>query len=100
MVAGDHPNENDSIKIDSRDPVIVNNCAEGNFNIDLSAKLKGDYSEAEETIDDKVPKPLFDQLFITLYVDSDHAHDNVTRSLITRLIIFVEHMPVMVQLKQ
>ena len=34
-------------------------------------------------------RPLFDELAISAYVDSDHAHDKVSRRSITGIIIFV-----------
>ena len=51
-------------------------------------------------MDDKLPKSLFDELMITAYVDSDHAHDKVTRRSITGLIVFVGRTPVMYQSKR
>eukprot|EP00957_Ditylum_brightwellii_P033047 2505892-Ditylum_brightwellii.AAC.1 len=55
------------IRIDSRDPVIANNSAEGNFSVDLSAKLKDQYPEVKEVVDKKVPKDLLSKLTITTY---------------------------------
>ena len=42
-----------------------------------------------EQKDDKLPLPLFDELTVNAYVDSDHAYDKVSRRSITRIIIFV-----------
>ena len=39
-------------------------------------------------------KALFDELAVSVYVDSDHAHDEITRRSITGLIIFVGRTPV------
>eukprot|EP00957_Ditylum_brightwellii_P022333 1685583-Ditylum_brightwellii.AAC.1 len=72
MVSGDHPEKDNSTtlkdknheKIDSRDPVIVNNGEEENFFIDLSTKLKDQYPEAKEVVDKKVPKDLLSELSI------------------------------------
>eukprot|EP00957_Ditylum_brightwellii_P070971 5393211-Ditylum_brightwellii.AAC.1 len=86
---------NRRIKMDSRDPIIVKNGAEGQLDVDLSAQLRDQYPEAEEEVDKNVPEPLFDELAITAYVDSDHAHDKVTRRSITGLLIFVGRTPVM-----
>eukprot|EP00957_Ditylum_brightwellii_P149651 11395598-Ditylum_brightwellii.AAC.1 len=58
------------------------------------------YPEAEESINDQLPKPFFDELAITTYVDSNHVHDKLTRRSITGLIIFVGCMPVLYQSKR
>ena len=91
---------NRRIRINSKDPGLVKNGAEGHLEIDLSEKLKEHYLDAEEAIDDKVTTPLLDGLAITAYVDSDHANDKMTRRSITGLIIFVGRTPVMYQSKQ
>ena len=85
---------NRRIIVDSRDPIIVQNGAEGHLDVDLSEKLHEQYPEAKELLDEKLPKPLFDELTITTYVDSDHAHDKVTRRSMTGLVIFVGRTPV------
>jgi len=80
---------NRKIRIDSRDPIVVANGAVGNLEIDISKKLLEQYPDAMEQKDDKLPMPLFDELAISAYVDSDHAHDKVSRRSITGIIIFV-----------
>lgn len=85
---------NRRIRIDSRDPIVVANGAEGHLEIDLSEKFQEQYPDAKEQKDDKLPKPLFDELAITTYVDSDHAHDKVSRRSMTGMIIFVGRTPV------
>eukprot|EP00957_Ditylum_brightwellii_P180623 13758642-Ditylum_brightwellii.AAC.1 len=62
--------------------------------------MREHYPEAEESIDDQLPKPFFDELAITAYVDSDHAHNKLTRRSITGLAIFVGHTPVLYQSKR
>ena len=86
---------NRRIRIDSRDPIIVENGAETQLDIDYQQKFHDQYPDAEESLDDKVPKPILDELQITAYVDSDHAHDKATRRSITGLIIFVGRTPVL-----
>lgn len=85
---------NRRIRVDSKDPILVKNGAEGLIDEDLSARLNEQYPDAEEMIDEKLPKPLIDELTITTYVDSDHAHDKMTRRSMTGLIIFVGRTPV------
>jgi hypothetical protein len=86
--------------IDSRDPKIVQNGAEHLVDVDLATAMKTHYPDSEELLDPATPKPLFDELAITAFVDSDHAHDKLTRRLITGLIIFVGCTPVLYQAKR
>eukprot|EP00957_Ditylum_brightwellii_P099940 7615757-Ditylum_brightwellii.AAC.1 len=62
--------------------------------------MREHYPEAEESINDQLYKPFFDEFAITAYVDSDHAHDKLTRRSITGLIIFVGCTPVLYQSKR
>ena len=55
--------------------------------------FKQEYPEAAEEIDPRLPPPLVDELAITVFVDSDHDHDKVTRRSITGLIILVGRTP-------
>eukprot|EP00957_Ditylum_brightwellii_P090774 6912662-Ditylum_brightwellii.AAC.2 len=82
------------------DPAVVKNGAEGHLEVDLLAKIRVHYPEAEERIDDLLPKTFFDELTVTVYVNSDHAHDKLTRRSITELIIFVGRTPVLYQSKR
>ena len=47
-----------------------------------------------EEIDSKIPEPMIDELAITAFVDSDHAHDRVTMKSMTGLLILVGRTPV------
>eukprot|EP00957_Ditylum_brightwellii_P107607 8209964-Ditylum_brightwellii.AAC.1 len=91
---------NQRITIDSKDPGVVKNGADGHLEVDLSKKLKEHYPGAKEVIDDKVLVPLFEELAITACADSDHTHNKMTRRSITGLIISVGRTPVMYQSKQ
>ena len=51
-------------------------------------------------MDKNLPKPLFDVIAITAYVDSDHAHDKMTRRSMTVLIVFVGKTPVFFHTKR
>ena len=86
--------------MDSRDPIVDKNGAEGSMDIDLTEKLSECYPDAKEEIDEKLPEPLLDELAITAYVDSDHAHDKATRRSITGLVIFVGRTPVLYMSKR
>ena len=45
-------------------------------------------------MDDYLPPPLVGEMSITVFVDSAHAHDKVTRGSITGIIMLVGRTPV------
>ena len=53
-----------------------------------------EYPEAVEDIDADLPNPLVEELAITMFVDSNHAHEKATLQSITGLIILVSRTPV------
>ena len=83
---------NRRIVVDSRDPIYIG--GEEALQIDFTEELGTDYPGACEEVDTKLPEPLVDEMAITVFVDSDHAHDKVTRRSITGIIIFVGRTPV------
>ena len=83
---------NKRIRVDSRDP--IRSGSEEAWNEDLSLELHSAYPDAQEELDPDLPKPLVPELAITVLVDSDHAHDKVTRRSITGLLIFLGRTPV------
>ena len=85
---------NRRIIIDSKSPRIKENGAEINASVDLATAMKEFYPDAKETKDSNLPTPLYEEMDITTFVDSDHAHDKITRQSITGLIIFVGRAPV------
>lgn len=85
---------NKRIKVDSSDPIIMKNGAEHILDKDLAEGLKEHYPDSEEILDPKLPEPLLNELAVTVYVDSDHAHDKLTRRSVTGLLIFVGRTPV------
>ena len=52
------------------------------------------YSDFREEIDDQLPIPKMKELAITIFVDSNHAHDLVTGRSITGMICFVGRTPI------
>jgi hypothetical protein len=52
------------------------------------------YPEAEEELDSKFPEPLGKELTTTIFFDSDHAHDKVTRKSITGVLGLIGSTPV------
>ena len=56
--------------------------------------FREEYPKAMEEINEYLPPPLVDELAITVFVDSDHAHDKLTRRSITGIIMLVGRTPV------
>lgn len=83
---------NKHVIVDSGDPIFE--YGEEFLYADYSRKMRDVYPEAFEEIDDALPEPLFPEMSITAFVDSDHAHDKVSRRSITGLIIFLGRTPV------
>ena len=52
------------------------------------------YSDFQEEIDNKLPMPKMKELTVTIFIDSDHAHDKVTGRLVTGMICFVGRTPI------
>ena len=84
--------KNRRIVIDSRDPICVG--GKDGLNLDFLNMFEEAYPDAAEEIDAKVPQPRIDELEITVFVDSDLAHDRSTRRSITGLLILVGRTPV------
>jgi len=61
---------------------------------DLQKELSACYPDATEEVDPNVPKPFYPEIQITAFVDSDHAHDLVTRRSISGMILFLGRTPV------
>ena len=85
-------NKNRRIVIDSRDPIITG--GKDSLEKDFTEIFREAYPDAAEEIDAKIPVPLIDELEVTTFVDSDHAHDRVTRRSITGILILVGRTPV------
>jgi hypothetical protein len=62
--------------------------------MDYTKELGDLYPEAHEEIDTNAPAPLVKEMEITVFVDSDHAHDQATRKSITGIAVFVGRTPV------
>ena len=52
------------------------------------------YADYEEEIDSEFPVPLMDEIQATIFVDSNHGYDKVTRKYITGLIGFLGETPI------
>ena len=63
---------------------------------DFTSLLQEFYPDATEELDTALPPPLMNELDITAFVDSDHAHDKVTRRSFTGILILVGRTPVFI----
>ena len=52
------------------------------------------YPDAEEKLVPNAPEPKGKKVRVTVYVDADHAHDQVTRRSVTGIILFLNNTPV------
>ena len=84
--------------VDSANPIFKGD--EELLDYDFTEEFKEQYPDAHEEIDAKLPKALVDEMCVTVFVDSDHAHDKVTRRSITGIIMFVGRTPVMFSSKR
>ena len=67
---------------------------------DFTQDLGALYPDAAEELDANLPIPLVEEISITVFVDSDHGHDKVTRRSKTGLIAFLGQTPAFYLLKQ
>ena len=84
--------QNRRIIVNSRDPIWVG--GKDALKQDYAQIFEDVYPGATEEIDSKVHQAMIDELEVTAFVDSDYAHDKVTRSSITSLLILVGRSPV------
>lgn len=84
---------NRRIRVESSDPDFIGE--EETLHKDMTMELAASYPDAMEEMDPNLPKALVPEMCITAFlVDSDHAHDKVTRRSITGLFIFVGRTPI------
>jgi hypothetical protein len=62
--------------------------------LDYTKEFEDQYPDAFEEIECNAPDPLVNEMEITVFVDSDQAHDKITRKSISGIIIFVGRTPV------
>ena len=82
----------------SRDPIFRG--GEEALGKDFTQELGALYPYAAKELDAYLPKPLVGEISITVFVDSDHGHDKVTRRSITGLIAFLGRTPAFYLSKQ
>ena len=78
--------------VDSAGPHIEgdSNAIEMNF-VD---EFRDIYPEAFEEIDANAPPPKIEEMDVSCFVDSDRAHDKITRRSVTGIVIFIGRTPV------
>ena len=61
---------------------------------DIRTKMHGQYPEALEEVDRDVPKQIMPEMSLMVMVDSDHAHDKITRRSVTGMVTFLGRTPI------
>jgi len=78
-----------SIAIDARDPIYA-----PEHGAELKPDFADQYSYATDAFDERFPEPLGKELPVTIFFDSDHAHDKVTGRSISGVLTMVGRTPV------
>jgi hypothetical protein len=65
--------------VDSREPIYTG--GKDALGLVYTVELKDQYPEAHEEVDTNAPSPLVDEMEITVFVDSDHAHDQSNQEI-------------------
>ena len=69
--------------VNSRDPILRGGREA--LGKDFTQELGAPYPNAAEELDANLPTTLVEEISITVFVDSDHGHDKITRRSITGL---------------
>ncbi len=64
------------------------------FDIDVNHDWQEFYPDAEEEIPHDMLEPKGKTARLTIFVDADHAHDQVTRRSVTGIIVFLNNTPI------
>ena len=67
---------------------------------DFTQELGALYTDDSEELDANLPMPLVREISITVFVNSDHGHNKVTRRSITGLVAFLDRTPAFYLLKR
>ena len=84
--------------VDSREPILRG--GKEALGKDFTQELGALYPDAAEELDANIPTPLVGDISITVFFNSDHGHDKVTRRSITGLIAFLGRTPALYLSKQ
>ena len=77
--------------VDYRDPILRG--GKEALGKDFTQELGALYPDSAKELDANIPTPLVEEIRITVFVDSNHGHDKVTRRSITDLIAFLGRTP-------
>jgi len=61
---------------------------------DVDVNWDEQYPGAREVLPDDMPTPKGKKVNLTLYVDADHAHDQLTRRSVTGILLFINNTPI------
>jgi hypothetical protein len=78
-----------AVAIDAREPIFDPMEPE-----DFEPDFEDQYRYASEDIDPMFPEPLHSELPVSIFFDSDHAHDKKTGRSISGIIVFVGRTPI------
>ena len=84
--------------VDSRDPILRG--GKEALGKDFTQEIGALYPDATNELDANLPTPLVEEISITVFFDSDHRHDKVTRRSIKVLITFLGRTPAFYLSKQ
>jgi len=76
-----------SIIVDTRERIIPTSA-------DVTVNWQEQYPGVAEELPPNMPTPKGKTVQITTYVDTDHAHDQVTRRSVTGILLFVNNTPI------
>ncbi len=82
---------NKAIGIVERDPIVNKDILQ---EITHNCDFEDHYAYAHEEIDERFPEPKGEELPVSIFFDSDHAHDRVTGRLISGVIVMVRCTPI------
>ena len=90
------------LKTFSKRTIVIDNSYpdHSKYHIDLQHDLKEFYPHAEAEIPHDILKPMRGAAQLTVYTDADHAHNQVTRRLITGTIVFLSNTSIRWHIKR
>jgi hypothetical protein len=78
-----------AVAIDARDPLF-----DPKEPVEFEPDFGDQYGYASEDMDPMFPEPIYDELTVSIFFDSDHAHDKKTGRSISGIIVLVGRTPI------
>jgi len=78
-----------AVAIDARDPIF-----DPKEPVEFEPDFGDQYGYASEDMDPMFPEPIYDELTVSIFFDSDHAHDKKTGRSISGIIVLVGRTPI------